>query len=938
MLTVLTLTGNFLLANSPDCDSVKVKNLIDLSVKNIINFDKSKNYIDESLLLTNNKDCNVWHAKALANKAYLFYFYQSLDTAQDYFEQALKIFKDENNTEDVLNVVDWIANIHYMKYEFKRSIEYCSYGLSFNDSAASNLVKANLYMTMGSCYDEMGELDKAINTYLLAEEIYEKDNDKSGLISIYINISIIYIQNKNYSPAIEYLEKTLEIAEKIDDLDAVSICYNNLGEIYHLQNDNEKALDFYLKSLAMDQQQGDQEGVAIGYNNVGDTYIELGDTVMAMSYFEKCRKMGMENSFPILATVEVKIAKVMLKQGKLNNALNSALLSLEYAKQYSGIKDIISSYYILNQIYRELGDYRKAYYYFEKFNQLDDSLNTIAQSQYIDELTTLYSLDKQQLEIDELQEQTRISKQTRQILIFVVVIVSGLIVILVVVNLVMRRSRRIAQRSTLYYEKILEGSEDYIFVVGANGRTKYISPSYNSKIGRPVSERIGADTFEFIHPDDVKIVRLNFEKLVKGKKIASLDFRMKISTGEYIFVHAVGQNYLNDGLIEGILVNFWDITQRVNSEKVIKDSERRFRQIFNAFPDIYFQTTMNGVLLELTPSVHKISGYTREELINQRTNLGDIISAGWEKILSDLEKELEVHDIDIEIIKKDGSTLNCSLSAEVILSEKSAPASIKGVIRDISIRIKNQQKINQSQKELKEANASKEKLFSIIAHDLIGPIGTNKSIIDLIVSQVKSLTNEEVISLIASLKPSLDATFALIENLLSWARIQQDRLIPNIEKVSLVNLVSMIISVLRGQANKKSIELVFEYKSDSIIMADRNQLDIAIRNLVSNAIKFSDPSSSVIITLEQDVDNVILRIIDSGVGMKQVEIDNLLDKNELIEVRRGTDNEKGTGFGLLIVKEFVKNNKGELSALSAPSDGTTFIIRFSKADTLLQNN
>ncbi len=928
VIMIMIAVNVSLFADNNVCDSVIIKEMISLSYDNINDYDKAKVNAQNALNLAKSGSCIKWIAETYYNKGYVYYYYDDNDSAIICYQKALEYYSKENNTKGTLKSINWLAHIYYIINDLDNSLEYCHQGLSLFDSVDYKSLKADFYFIMGSCLDDKGELDRSIKALLQAEKLFEDVGDNSGLIAVDINIGVIYIQNQNYPAAIEYFEKIMKLAEDTNDSSAISICYNNLGEIYHLQNENELALDYYLKSLAMDRKLGDNQGVAIGFNNVGDSYLKLGDTVMAMSYYTKCRKIALENSYPVLATVETRIADVNLCQGNLNEALKYAKLSLENAKEFSGIKTVLKSYSVLFSIYEAMGDFKNAFYFLERYKETDDSINTLVQSQFISELTTRYNVDNQRLKIEELQKQKKDSKQVRQLLIIVIVLVSLFIVILFLVNQMIRKSRRAVRNHKQYYEKILEGSEDYIFVVSAEGRTKYISPSYERRIGRAIKDRIGGDSFEFIHPDDIEYVKKKFRDLVKDNKMISIDFRIMKSDGEYVVIHAVGQNFLDDGLIEGILVNFWDITERVKSEKVIKENEIKYRQIFSAFPDIYFHTTMSGEIKEITPSVEKITGYSRDELISGKVNLGSLITEGWDRVLSDLEENLEVNDIDIKLRKKSGEIINCSFTSELLFSDNSSPVYIVGVIHDISVRIKNQQKINESQKELKEANESKEKLFSIIAHDLIGPIGTNKSIVDLIVSQMNELTFDEVVSLIASLKPSLDATFALIENLLSWARIQQDRLIPNIEKISLVKMVSTVINILESQAKKKSINLVFKYNADSVIMADRNQLDIALRNIVSNAIKFSKISSSVAIVLKQQDGFVDLKVIDSGIGMDQTDIDRLFNENMSIKVRHGTDNEKGTGFGLLIVKEFVQNNKGVLSAVSSPGKGTTFTMRF----------
>ena len=496
---------------------------------------------------------------------------------------------------------------------------------------------------------------------------------------------------------------------------------------------------------------------------------------------------------------------------------------------------------------------------------------------------------------------------------------------MLIINILTRRSKKLVRNQILYYEKLLERSEDFVFVVDEKANIKYISPSYEKKIGRKIESRIGKSIFEFLHPDDIDFIKREFKGIIVDKQSRSIDIRMKNGFDEWIYVHAYGQNLFDDVLINGIVVNFWDITQRKKNEELINKSELKFRQIFDAFPDIYFQADLNGVITEISPSITKISGYTRDEILSLPSKDYNNFVSDWETISAKFETEISVHDYDTKVTTKDGNVINCSLSAELIFSDNnSIPVAIQGVIRDISSRIKNQQSIRKSELKLKEANKSKEKLFSIIAHDLIGPIGTNKSIVDLIVGQVDELSHEEIISLITSLKPTLDSTYLLIENLLSWARIQQDRLKPSKEDILLNKIVEEVVELLSDQAQRKSIKLVISGDKAIKVVADKNQLEIVLRNLISNAIKFSNLGGMISISFDVIKELTEVKIADSGIGMSQDQIDNVLAGKGVTDIMRGTDNEKGTGFGLIIVNEFVNNNGGALSVVSKVGEGTTF--------------
>lgn len=910
-------------------DSILVFRLCDTARANISDFNIAVDYSEKANILaykTNNEACI---AESEFTYGVVYFNYSNYDSSIFHLDIALNKFKNNNNRKRIIDALYYLSYLYFDICDFHESIKFSKLGIKYADSLSLNREKANFYLTMGSCYQEVGSYKKSTDALITSLKLFEAENDSSGISASLINLGLIFSNNNSYDDALEYTNRALEICKKLNDKNGISVCYNNIGNFYSSKNDYEKALKFFLRSYEIDVELDNIEGVAITLNNIGDTYRNLKDTVLAISYYNKSLEIGEPNNYPIVAVVMLNLSEVYMGQSKFKLALSYAIKSLN-AALLSGIsEDILASYDLLQKVYSSMGRYEDAYKYLLKHKHLFDSIYSITKSMYIIDVKSKYNDEKQKTEISSLKKINTSVSLIKTYLIIIILIISLFIVAMLIIIIVVRKSKRLANKQKLYYEKLLDRSEDFIFIISKDGLTKYISPSYERKIGREIKSRIGKSTFEFIHPDDVEFVKKEFGMLIKDGQPRNIEFKFQDVYDNWIDVYAYGQNYFGDGVIDGILVNFWDITQRKKNEEKIRQSGLKFRQIFNAFPDIYFQTDRRGVITEVSPSIFKLSGYKREEVIGISPKEYFNFLSDWETMRVEFKNTSYVHDFDTQLIKKDGTIVDCSLSAEFIYSQYSTkPIGFKGVLRDISSRIKAQKELRQSEQKLKETNNSKEKLFSIIAHDLIGPIGTNKAIVDLIVGQVDELTHEEIVSLISSLKPSLDSTYSLIENLLSWARIQQDRLKPNLESISLNMLLNDMISLMNGQSIRKSITIKISDNKPVTIMADKNQLDIVFRNLVSNAIKFSHKGDKIYIIVDINNNLAEVKIIDSGVGMNQKQIDSILSGQGNTEVKKGTNNEKGTGFGLVIVNEFVKSNNGTLHASSKEGEGTTFTITF----------
>ncbi len=229
------------------------------------------------------------------------------------------------------------------------------------------------------------------------------------------------------------------------------------------------------------------------------------------------------------------------------------------------------------------------------------------------------------------------------------------------------------------------------------------------------------------------------------------------------------------------------------------------------------------------------------------------------------------------------------------------------------------------EKQLRESNATKNKMFSIIAHDLTSPFNSLLGFIDLLKTDFDSLTHEEMEQYINALHVNSKNLFSFVKNLLIWSRSQQNVIQPSPETLLLRREVDRLLDVHRTMAVNKGIRLVNRVPETVRVYMDRNLLDTILRNLISNALKFSYSGNKVEISAIQKGTSVQVIVKDQGVGMDKESVETLFDPERKIK-SRGTQNEEGTGLGLLIVKEFVEKSNGTVRVESKPGKGTTFVL------------
>jgi signal transduction histidine kinase len=232
-------------------------------------------------------------------------------------------------------------------------------------------------------------------------------------------------------------------------------------------------------------------------------------------------------------------------------------------------------------------------------------------------------------------------------------------------------------------------------------------------------------------------------------------------------------------------------------------------------------------------------------------------------------------------------------------------------------------KVQEQNLQLQELNATKDKFFSIISHDLKGPLNSLTSFSGLLINHLDSLSKEEIQMLAKDLDKSVKNLFALLENLLEWSRSQTGNIEFKPETFSISRILEDNKSLLHAQAQHKNINIQYAAEQDVLVQAHKNSVTTVVRNLISNAIKFTPPGGTITLNAISRDNEVVVSIADNGVGMSQ-EIIAKLFRIDTKYTTKGTAEEKGTGLGLILCKEFIEKNGGRIWVESEPGRGSVF--------------
>ena len=381
-----------------------------------------------------------------------------------------------------------------------------------------------------------------------------------------------------------------------------------------------------------------------------------------------------------------------------------------------------------------------------------------------------------------------------------------------------------------------------------------------------------------------------------------------------------------DALVVSLLWTFGLIimlNQRLNVE--INEAKEDLQLIFNTSPDAVLITRLNdGVIKDVNSGLLNLTGYSKEEVIGKSTLEINLFkdSRNRQEIVDLLNEKGSIDNFEINLLHKNGSSAFGLLSAKII--EIHSIPHILSATRDINERKLAEQQIKDKNEELQKLNAEKDKFFSIIAHDLRSPFNGFLGLTQLMAEELPTMTIDQLQKIAVSMRNSASKLFNLLENLLEWSRIQQG-LIPFVPvNLELSQLIMDSTEIMLENANKKEINLSIDIPDNCNVFADKNMLQTIVRNLVSNAVKFTAKGGKINITVKSlSPDTIEVSINDTGIGMNKEFLENIF-RIDTDTTRKGTEGESSTGLGLLLCKEFVEKNGGKLWAESEEGKGSIF--------------
>lgn len=478
------------------------------------------------------------------------------------------------------------------------------------------------------------------------------------------------------------------------------------------------------------------------------------------------------------------------------------------------------------------------------------------------------------------------------------------------------RAEKALQERERFLSSVLETTRDGFWVIDAAGRLTDVNEAYCRMTGyaREELERMGIADLDVL--EDAAVTEARIRRIVENGS-ERFETRHRRKDGS-VFDVEVSASYLDQH--GGMLVCFCrDISGRKAAESACRESETRYRLL----SDVTLEGILihkKGVALDMNASLARLLGYAREEVLG--TNILEQMVHAEDRgiVRTNVAKEYS-GPYTVRFVKKNGDVIFVELEARTREVDNDVLRVVS--VRDISERRKAEEEIRRINERLRGAIAEKDRFFSIIAHDLRSPISGFLSLTKILVENFEDLTVKEVDTSLNALHKSALRVYALLENLLEWAKVQQGLLTCSLSRYPLKDVVRSSLDFNHSVAEHKGIVLRDETPGDLIVRIDPPMIGTVLRNIVSNALKFSNRGGSVRITASLDGDMVTVTVRDEGVGMDEHTLSMIFSLDNKV-TRPGTEGEASTGLGLVLCKEFIEKHGGRIWAESSPGRGSSF--------------
>ncbi|HAF29202.1 MAG TPA: hypothetical protein DCG75_09165 [Bacteroidales bacterium] len=783
--------------------------------------------------------------------------------AFNYHQKALNASNLAFDQYEIANTLNYIGSLYWSNSQYDSSLYYYDKSLEICRELTDTISEANVLTNIGTVYKDIGEFKKALDYNLKALDLRTSIGNRKYIANSYNTIGSIYLANNDYDNALDFYMSSLKIRENINDVLGVAQTQNNIALVYKTLNNDQESLNYLQKSLSNYYNIGNKSLIASSINQIGSIYKKLNRYDLALENYLKALKIHQElDDQDKIASLLNNIGIIYDDIKNFQKALELYSNALEIKRKLGNKKEISYSLHIIGNTYLNLKNYTEALANFNESLVLRTEVGdkvSIANS-FKSIGNTYLELGEYDKSITNLKEAYRIRDEIGDI--------KGVGEIL---NDIGNYYLRINMPDIAldYFERTL--------ILCQKTNDQYLIGLSLRKIGIIQLEK------GFVDAGINNIKR----SLQTGQNIDNLELIKNAYFELYNYYNKVGnkdyalENYLNYSIVKD------SINAKLNSQRIT-------------------EIQMN---FELEKSYSEISRIENE--------------------VSELTAENKIRSIEL---KKQKNVRNLLLIIALIslfsgimiftqfLSKRKTNILLQEKIKEAD---QSNKLLKESEDNLKILNATKDKFFSIIAHDLRNPFNALHGLTYHLLKNYNDFDSNEIKQSLELIYGSADDLLELLENLLHWSRTQRGKMLFTPREINISDVINKIFNLLSMNAKKKEINLINEIDEKKTIYADNDMITAIFRNLISNAIKFSHTNSFIRISSKNFSEYTEFSVMDNGVGISPENIKKLF-RIDIHHSTSGTSEEQGSGLGLILCREFVEKHNGRIWVESEINKGSTF--------------
>jgi PAS domain S-box-containing protein len=499
-----------------------------------------------------------------------------------------------------------------------------------------------------------------------------------------------------------------------------------------------------------------------------------------------------------------------------------------------------------------------------------------------------------------------------------------------VIDISERKTAEEAQKRSelLLMSSIESQKETILFSIDQNYRYLYFNKAHweSMKFAYNTDVKMEMNILDCISSDDDRaLLKLNFDRALRGESHSIVQTFGNYNPAYYeVFFNPIENE---KGEIIGCTGLARNITERKKAEEALKESEKKFKEIINQINDIIIVFDEEGKIVIWNNGAEKICGLKADEILNR--NIVDVqyeftppkfkdrglIESKINGILTRQTPEIFNQIIDSELVSLNSKDIR-NIQSTVFPIELNGYHLFCTVIRDIT-------EIKQYEKKLLQISADKDKFYSSIAQYLYNPFNLFHNFSKMMADELDNMSIKEIQKMVVTMSKAATNLYTLLDNMLQYTRINQGKTTFNPQNLNFINTSLDAVAILKPNAEAKNIAINHSAAGEITVFADVFMLKTILRNLVSNAIKFTNNEGQINISAKQTPSEVIISVSDNGIGIAPGYINKLFNIS-LINTTLGTADEKGTTLGLLLCKEFVEKHGGKIWVESEPGKGSDF--------------